>query len=109
MKNHNIMILEIRDVLEELNSLREKIDKVDKQLVKLFQERMELACKVAEYKKNNSMEILNAEREEQVIEKQLNNLENKSIEEETEAFFRNVMSISRSLQRKIIVEVYNVK
>ncbi|WP_066622101.1 chorismate mutase [Clostridium magnum] len=96
------MILEIRIILEELSILREKIDKVDKELVKLFQERMELACKVAEYKKNNSMEILNIEREEQVIKKQLRNLEDKSIAEETEAFFRNVMSISRSLQRKII-------
>lgn len=88
--------------MEELSSLRENIDKIDKEMVKLFQERMELACKVAEYKKNNSMEILNTEREEQVIKKQLSNLENKSIEEETEAFFRNVMSISRSLQRKRI-------
>lgn len=88
--------------MEELSSLREKIDKIDREMVKLFQERMELACKVAEYKKNNSMEILNVEREEQVIKKQLSNLEDKSIEEETEAFFRNVMSISRSLQRKKI-------
>lgn len=96
--------------MEELSSLREKIDKIDKEMVKLFQERMELACKVAEYKKNNSMEILNAEREEQVIEKQLGHLENKSLEEETEAFLRNVMSISRSLQRKKIEnsdEIFN--
>lgn len=92
----------MRVILEDLGSLRKKIDKIDKEMVKLFQERMGLACKVAEYKKNNSIEILNAEREEQVIEKQLDNLEDKSIEEETEAFLRNVMSISRSLQRKKI-------
>lgn len=89
-------------ILEELSSLREKIDKIDEQIVKLFEQRMDIVCKVAEYKKQNSMEILNAKRESQIIEKQLNNLKDKSIQKETEELLKHIMYLSRSLQNKLL-------
>ncbi|WP_411682073.1 chorismate mutase [Clostridium thailandense] len=88
--------------MEELNSLRKKIDIIDEEIVRLFEERMDIVQRVAEYKKKNSMEILNSKRESEVIETQLNNLRNKSIKKETEEFLKYIMYISRNLQSKIL-------
>lgn len=90
------------DILEKLSCLRKKIDIIDEEIVRLFEERMDIVCKVAEYKKQNCMEVLNVKRENQVIEMQLNNLKNKSIEKETEELLKHIMYISRSLQSKLL-------
>ena len=51
----------------ELNELRNEIDKVDDQLVKLFCQRMELSAKVADYKRQHNMPILVPARERQIL------------------------------------------
>ena len=53
----------------ELSEIREKIDTVDEQLLKLFLERMSLAEEVAAYKNEHPLPILNKERERAVVEK----------------------------------------
>ena len=40
----------IRRLMRDLAEVRVDIDKVDKEILNLFQKRMELACQVAEYK-----------------------------------------------------------
>ncbi|MFL0196671.1 prephenate dehydratase [Clostridium sp. WILCCON 0269] len=86
--------------MENLDYLRNKIDEIDSEMIKLFQERMDIVCKVAEYKKKNKMDVLDKNREENVIKTQLEKLKNKSIKNEAEIFLREVMKISRSLQKK---------
>ena len=44
-------------------TLREKIDSIDEQLVRLFAERMETAAKIAEYKKEHGIPVLDRKRE----------------------------------------------
>ena len=51
----------------ELSEIREKIDTVDDQLLKLFLERMSLAEEVAAYKNEHHLPILNKERERAVL------------------------------------------
>ena len=41
----------------DLNELRLQIDQIDDQLVALFGERMEVAAKIADYKKQNKIPI----------------------------------------------------
>lgn len=55
--------------MEDLKKLRDDIDSIDKELIELFQKRMETVLKVAEYKKKNNVPILNASRENEVIKK----------------------------------------
>jgi len=86
--------------LDNLDYLRDEIDKVDSEMIKLFEKRMEVVYKIAEYKKRNSMDILDRSREENVIETRLKKLKNKSIEKETEIFLKEIMRISRNFQRK---------
>ena len=57
-----------------LDELRVEIDKIDDQLIKLFQERMDVAVKIGEYKKNNNIPVLNSQRERE----KLNDVANKA-------------------------------
>ena len=56
----------------DLSECRKEIDKIDKELVELFERRMNVAIKVAEYKIENNLPILNEAREAEVIEKNIN-------------------------------------
>lgn len=92
--------------MDNLDYLRDKIDKIDGEMIKLFQERMDVVYKVAEYKKKNDMDILDESREENVIKTQLKRLENKSIEKEAEVFLKEIMKISRNFQKKSFQSSY---
>ncbi len=52
----------------DLNELREQIDTIDSELVRLFTARMEIAAKVADYKKANNMPIYVPARERAVLQ-----------------------------------------
>ena len=47
----------------DLGIIREEIDTIDKELLELFKKRMECSIKVAEYKKENGVPIVNTSRE----------------------------------------------
>ena len=84
----------------DIDDLRNQIDKIDASLVSLFENRMEIVVKVAEYKKKNNVAILNKGREEAVIKKNIDLVKNKDLFLEVEEFLRSVMEISRGFQNK---------
>lgn len=94
--------------MDTLQSLRDQIDEIDKQLTELFEKRIETVLKVAKYKKENNIPILNKGREDEVIEKNVNHLKNKGFKTEEAEFIKTVMAISRKAQAKEIFE-YNVE
>lgn len=87
-----------------LENLREEINSIDEEMTRLFEKRMETALKIAEYKKENNIPVLNQSREDEVIRKNIGYLQNKHFEGALEEFFTNLMSISRKLQAK---ELFN--
>lgn len=89
-----------------LSECRNEIDKIDKELVELFEKRMNVAINVAKYKIENNIPIFNGAREAEVIEKNINRLNNKEYSRLTEKFFTHLMELSRSLQADVI-EVNN--
>jgi len=84
----------------DLSDYRNKIDEIDKEITKLFEDRMELSEAIAEYKKANNLPILNSAREEKVIEKVKGYLNNSELESGLEKLYRCIMEISRSCQEK---------
>ncbi|MGY0374164.1 chorismate mutase [Clostridium sp. JNZ J1-5] len=92
--------------MDTLQSLRDEIDSIDKQLTELFEKRMEAVLKVAKYKKDNSIPILNKGREEEVIKKNIQYIKNKNFEKSEAEFLKSIMSISRKAQAREIFE-YN--
>lgn len=86
--------------MEDLKTYRDKIDEIDIQLVKLFEERMEIVLKIADYKKENNIPILNENREREVLEKNSNRLKNKAFKDSLEKFFVCMMGLSKEEQKK---------
>ena len=53
----------------DINELREQIDSIDSQLTALFEERMKASEDVALYKKEHALPIFDSSREEEVIKR----------------------------------------
>lgn len=85
-----------------LQQKRNKIDNIDKEIVKLFEERMNTVIEIAKIKKENNMEVLDSTRENIVIEKVKSYLENKELEEYLVDFYSELMIISKDYQKEII-------
>lgn len=93
--------------MEGLDGYRKSIDEIDKKLTELFEERMKIVLKVGEYKKKNNLPIFDANRENQVIQKNLGYLKNKDYSKETKTFFTRIMEISRDLEHRKTKENLN--
>ena len=52
-----------------LEEAREQINRVDREMARLFEERMNAVRKVAKYKMARGLQVLDPEREKQVIER----------------------------------------
>jgi len=88
--------------MEGLAEYRKEIDRIDKELTSLFEERMNFALKIAQYKKENNIAILQNGREDEVLERAVSNLKNKDYSDEIKSFLTSTMEISRSLQNRKI-------
>ncbi len=85
---------------DELRPLREGIDRVDTELVRLFAERMELARRVGEYKRQRDLPITDPQREKQVIQKRTEQADPRLAGPVTE-LFETLMRLSREEQHRI--------
>lgn len=84
---------------DKLAQCREEIDRIDRELMKLFEERMSVVLEVARYKKENNMAIFHKDREKQVIEKNLSLVENKELLPYAEEMLHALMDISKEYQQ----------
>ncbi len=86
-----------------LQELRDKLDKIDKEIAILFNDRMDIVKLVTEYKLNNNIQIHDKQRESDMIDK--NSL---NISEEYKEYYiellNSVLKSSKDYQRKIINE-----
>lgn len=86
--------------MDELQKLRQEIDEVDDQLIPLLVKRMQVSEAVADYKVKNNIPVLNAQREQEIlesVEKRCGNLGNT-----IKTIYSATMDASRALQHKII-------
>lgn len=85
-----------------LQQIRDQIDKIDKQLLSLFLQRMDLAKQVGAYKRENNLPVLNPQREQELIAEKLLLLQDKEYEKYTVEFFECLMELSRQLQYQMM-------
>lgn len=90
--------------MKNLDELRLEIDKVDRELLKLFTQRMDICSQVADYKRSVGMPILDAEREKRVLDSKMELLDSDELKGEVYDFFDSMMAISRGLQAKRLRE-----
>ena len=81
-----------------LDIIRQEIDQIDDQIVKLLEERMHLVEGVVAYKKTSGKPILDTKREEIIFEKVKNQVEDKRYQETIVATFSDILKRSRDYQ-----------
>ena len=83
----------------DLIELRNEINQIDKELVDLFLRRMNVSARVAEYKREHGMAVLDPARERELLEK-ISQLSGEEHEEYARTLYGTILSLSRSYQHK---------
>ena len=93
--------MEKQEFERQLSAVREEIDRIDKQLLPLFLERMNCSEKVAEIKQQAGIPVLNAKREQEILDR---------VREEAggyggsaAALYSAIMAVSRARQHQMLV------
>ena len=81
-----------------LDMIRQEIDQIDDQIVKLLEERMHLVEGVVAYKKASGKPILDSKREEVIFERVRSRVTNKNYQETIVATFSDILKRSRDYQ-----------
>ena len=85
-----------------LDEARLIINEVDAKMAELFVKRMQAAEMVAEHKKKHGLKILDAAREEEVIRRNSEYIEDAELREFYVNFLKNTMAVSRSYQDRLM-------
>ncbi len=88
--------------MDELQKAREQIDRIDREMARLFAERMAAVAEVAAYKQAHGLPVLDAKREEAVIAKNSARVEDEALKPFYVEFLRDTMKTSRHYQRRIL-------
>ena len=81
-----------------LDIIRQEIDQIDNQIVKLLEERMHLVESVVAYKKASGKPVLDTKREAVIFEKVRSRVEDKRSQETIVATFSDILKRSRDYQ-----------
>ncbi len=88
----------------DLTKCREEIDNIDRQLVELYEKRMEVSEKVAAYKIATGKRVLDKERERQKLEAVQAMAGNDFNKHGVKELFEQIMTMSRKKQYQLITE-----
>ena len=93
----------------DLTQLREKIDSIDDQIVRLFEERMAVSEKVARFKIETGKPVFDPEREKQKLSSLSRQATGEFNSRGVYELYRQIMSISRKRQYQLISEQQDTK
>lgn len=88
--------------MSKLQEARDTINKIDREMARLFEQRMDAAKVVAQYKKENGMPIDDFVREKEIIERNSSYIENEEYRSYYVNFLKSNFKISKSLQHKLL-------
>ena len=87
-----------------LDEAREKINTIDEQMAKLFEQRMKTVEDVILYKREHQMNVLDPAREQAVIERNTAFIEDARYVQSYRQFIEDVMTVSRNYQKQVLNE-----
>ena len=85
----------------DMNKLREQIDKIDKQILKLYEERMAVVREIGEHKIANNLPVYDAAREDAKLEEVFASVSNKDYADGAAELFITLMQASREYQEEM--------
>lgn len=86
----------------DIKLLRKDIDRIDREMAKLFEERMATSKSVAEYKQETGLPVEDKQRESAILEDAAKRIENKDYLPYYIDFLKSNMKISKSYQKRLI-------
>lgn len=90
--------------MKDLIEIRNEIDNIDRQIVELYEKRMECTTQVAEYKIATGKKVLDKEREIKKLEKAESLASNDFNKRSVRELFEQIMSMSRKRQYQLLTE-----
>ena len=84
-----------------MDDYRNQINDIDKEIVKLFTERMSVAGKIGEYKKENNLPVKDSRRESELMDK-IVEMAGDEYDNDLRSLYSLIFELSRSRQRKIV-------
>ena len=87
--------------MDELQNLRRDIDAIDRRLVELFRQRMDVTRRVGEYKRAQALPVLDQERERQVLQNK-GELAGDGLRPAVITLYQTIMALSRRQQRDLM-------
>ena len=88
--------------MTELEKARQTINEVDKAMAELFVKRMDAARVVAEYKREHGLQVFDAIREAEVIERNSKMIEDDTLRSYYVEFLQHNMDVSKNYQHRIL-------
>ena len=90
--------------MTDLDKARQMINEVDREMARLFERRMDAVRLVAAYKKEHGIPVEDASREEEILRRNAEWIENEEYRSYYVSFLRNTIELSKSMQRSLLDE-----
>lgn len=87
--------------MDTLEEARTDINAIDKEMAKLFCRRMKAAEKIGRYKKEQGLSVKDSAREQQLIQRNLQYVDNPEWKEYYVEFLEGMMAVSRKYQESL--------
>lgn len=88
--------------MNKLEEARKTINRVDEEMAKLFEERMQAVERVVAYKMENNMPVFDAQREKDLIAKNVSYIQEEKYKEFYLEQFAKMLEVSKNYQKQII-------
>ncbi len=88
--------------MDSLQEARASINEIDKEMAGLFERRMQASKVIAEYKKEHGLQIYDAKREREVIEKNSEYIGDHDVRSYYAKFLGDLMAVSKQYQERVI-------
>jgi len=89
--------------VDELQSYRDQIDAIDKEMLELFSRRMAIVSDIASYKMERDMIVYDQTREEEVINKNLEYCKDLELKAYYAEVLEVILRVSKEYQKQIIL------
>ncbi len=88
-------------VAADMKKLRAQIDKIDAQILKLYEERMDVVRAIGEYKMENNLPMYDAAREDAKLDKVFADVNNKLYADGAAQLFITLMQAGREMEEEL--------
>ena len=96
--------------MTELEKCRVEIDEIDRKIIELYEKRMNIVKKVTQYKIENSMPVLDSNKESKMLEKNLNLINELEFKKYYPSVLNGFLKASKDMQSELIDKNFkNVK